>query len=226
MLLPSAPPVCAPSQSIWDLHRIPNSLHHVTPGRKIIGKCLGISYNKACEHRLGDESILPALNANQRQHTTTDRLLSDQLLPALPAKGFLLLEGHVEEEAGREKGSPGHAAHCRAPSRNAASSHGWNGDLGTPGPWGQSCPTKGPLSPTENNSLCSSWPNIKCHFHTNFQAWTQVFVFQGMLQKAFAFCTDGYSQDLENNPPELMRLDFPPYEIIISVIFLNIKGYS
>lgn len=53
-----------------------------------------------------------------------------------------------------------------------------------------------------------------------------MFVFQGTLQKASAFCTDGYSQDLENNHPELMRLDSPPYEIIISVIFLNIKGYS
>lgn len=53
-----------------------------------------------------------------------------------------------------------------------------------------------------------------------------MFVFQGVLQKASAFCTDGYSQDLENNPPELMRVDFPPYEIIISVVFLNIKGYS
>lgn len=84
-------------------------------------------------------------------------------------------------------------------------------------PVGQSCP---------KNRLCSSWTNIKCHFHANFQAWTQVFVFQGMVQKASAFCTDGYSQDLENNPPELMRLDFLPYEIIVSVILLNIKGYS
>lgn len=91
-------------------------------------------------------------------------------------------------------------------------------------PAGQSCPTEVPFNLTENNRPCSSWPNVKCHFHANFQAWTQVFVFQGMLQKASAFCTDGYSQDLENNPPELMRLDFPPYEIIISVILLNIKG--
>lgn len=91
-------------------------------------------------------------------------------------------------------------------------------------PAGQSCPTEVPFNLTENNRPCSSWPNVKCHFHANFQAWTQVFVFQGMLRKASAFCTDGYSQDLENNPPELMRLDFPPYEIIISVILLNIKG--
>lgn len=91
-------------------------------------------------------------------------------------------------------------------------------------PAGQSCPTEVPFNLTENNRPCSSWPNVKCHFHAYFQAWTRVFVFQGMLQKASAFCTDGYSQDLENNPPELMRLDFPPYEIIISVILLNIKG--
>lgn len=91
-------------------------------------------------------------------------------------------------------------------------------------PAGQSGPTEVPFNLTENNRPCSSWPNVKCHFHAYFQAWTRVFVFQGMLQKASAFCTDGYSQDLENNPPELMRLDFPPYEIIISVILLNIKG--
>lgn len=148
MLLPSAPPVCAPSQSIWDLHRIPNSLHHVAPRRKIIQKCLYISYNKACEHRLGDECTPLALNTNQRQHTTTDCLLSDQLVFVLPGKGFLLLEGHVEE-AGREKGSPGHADHCRAPSRNAASSHGRRErcpqrlrfrDLGTRGPCGPELP--------------------------------------------------------------------------------------
>lgn len=89
-------------------------------------KCLYISYNKACEHSLGDECILPALNTNQSKHPSTDRLVSDQLVPALPGKGFLLLE-----EAGGEKGSPGHSAHCRAPSRNAASSHGLPRDLGT-----------------------------------------------------------------------------------------------
>lgn len=128
-----APAVCAPSQSIWDLHRIPNSLHHVAPERKIIGKCLGISYNKACEHRLGDESALLVLNTNQRQHTTTARLWSDQLPFCTPCKG-LLAPGRARGRSSTEKGSPGHAAHCRAPSRNAASSHGWNGDLGTPGP--------------------------------------------------------------------------------------------
>lgn len=93
-------------------------------------------------------------------------------------------------------------------------------------PGGQSCPTEVPFNLTENNRLFSCWPNIKCHFHANFQAWTQAFVFQRMLQKASAFCTDGYSQDLENNPPEMMKVDFTPYEIIISVILLNIKGCS
>lgn len=93
-------------------------------------KCLYISYNEACEHRLGDECILLALNTNQSKHTSTDRLVNDQLVPALPGKGFLLLEGRVEE-AGGEKGSPGHGAHCRAPSRNAASSHACSRDLGT-----------------------------------------------------------------------------------------------
>lgn len=47
-----------------------------------------------------------------------------------------------------------------------------------------------------------------------------------MLQKASVFCTDGYSQDLENNPPELMQVDFTPYEMSVSVILLNIKGYG
>lgn len=62
---------------------------------------------------------------------------------------------------------------------------------------------------------------------THFKAWTQVFgFFQRMLQKASASCTDGYSQDLEHNPRELVKVDFTPYEIIVSVILLNIKGYS
>lgn len=93
-------------------------------------------------------------------------------------------------------------------------------------PGGQSCPTKVAFNLPENTRLSSCWPNIKCHFHANFQAWTQAFVFQRMLQKASAFCTDGYSQDLENNPPELMKVDFNRYEVILSVILLNIKGYS
>lgn len=93
-------------------------------------------------------------------------------------------------------------------------------------PGGQSCPTEDACNLTENNRLFSCWPNIKCHFHANFQAWTQAFVFQRMLQKASVFCTDGYSQDLENNPPELMQVDFTPYEMSVSVILLNIKGYS
>lgn len=36
------------------------------------------------------------------------------------------------------------------------------------------------LTSLKKNSLCSSWPNIKCHFHTNFRAWAQVFVFQSL----------------------------------------------
>lgn len=125
---------------------------------------------------------------------------------ALPAKGFLLLEGHVEEAAQRR------AAQDTLPTAElpAGTLPVPTAGTGTWAPQGQSCPTQGPLSPTANNSLCSSRPNSKCHFHTNFQAWAQVFVFQGTLQKAFAFCTDGDSQDLENNPAELMRLDFPP----------------
>lgn len=47
-----------------------------------------------------------------------------------------------------------------------------------------------------------------------------------MLQKASASCIDGYSQDLEHNPRELVKVDFTPYEIIVSVILMNIKGYS
>lgn len=41
-----------------------------------------------------------------------------------------------------------------------------------------------------------------------------------------AFCTDGYSQDLENNPAEPIQADFTLYEIIMSTNLLNIKGYS
>lgn len=90
-------------------------------------------------------------------------------------------------------------------------------------PWSQSCPTEVPFNLTENNRLFSCWPNIKCHFHANFRAWTQAFVFQRMLQKASAFCTDECSQDLENNPPELTEVDFAPYEITMTVIFVDYK---
>lgn len=66
-------------------------------------------------------------------------------------------------------------------------------------------------------------PNIKCHFHANFQAWTQAFVFQRTLGKTSAFCTDGCSQDWGRIPLQLMRSGFTPYEIIPFVILLNRK---
>lgn len=94
----------------------------------------------------GDECILLALNTNQRQHTTTDHLLSDQLMFALPRKGSLLLEGHVEGAGHGRRAAQDTVPTAEVPAgmlpvptarQSAARSFR---DLGTPGPPGPELP--------------------------------------------------------------------------------------
>lgn len=208
----------------------------------MIEKCLYIGHNKACKHRLGDKCILLALNTNQRQRTTMYCLLNDQLTFSAspftlctPWKGLLASPKDTWRKQDGRRAAQDTMPTAELPvgmlpvptaSETIACSSFALKTWASCDPWSQSCPTEVPFNLAENNRLFSCWPNIKCHFHANFQAWTQAFVFQRMLQKASAFCTDGCSQDLENNPPELRKVDFAPYELMMTVILLNIKGYS
>lgn len=131
-------------------------------------------------------------------------------------------KGHVEA-AGGQTGSSGHAAHCGARPVPMAQEMLCLTDLGKQGPWG-AAQLRLLLTSLKITGFLAAGQTQNA---TDFKAQTQAFgFFQRMLQKASASCIDGYSQDLEHNPQELVKVYFTPYEIIVSVILLNIKGYS
>lgn len=151
----------------------------------MIGKCLYISHYKACEHRLGDECILLSLTTNQMQGTTYC-LLNDQFMFSAslftlctPWKGLLAsLKGTWRKQDGRRAaqdtlpiaelpvGALPVPTACETTACSGFALKTW----ASCNPGGQSCPTEDACNLTENNRLFSCWPNIKCHFHANFQA--------------------------------------------------------
>lgn len=93
-------------------------------GEKITGKCLYISYNKACDHRLGWWVHSTSTEYKSEATYNHGSPVKWSAHVCTPWKGLLASGRARGRSRTREKGSPGHGAHCRAPSRNAASSHG------------------------------------------------------------------------------------------------------
>lgn len=209
---------------------------HRAPSTCTASKPLTLSCSKAKNNRKNASTLAVT------RSTRTDRVMSahykhqlqirDNIWPptackviefTFPAKAFIILYSlqgvSCFLQGQREKWDEAELSVGALPVPTPAMLHG---------PGRQSCPAEVAFKLAANNRLYSfiffcCRPNIKCHFHANFQAWTQAFVFQRTLGKTSAFCTDGCSQDWGRIPLQLMRSGFTPYEIIPFVILLNRK---